>query len=193
MDDCENEYHQGGNFFTRWSVVRLAMTKPPTDFRSNIAELMPKLRRFAFGLCGTAHGADDLTQSTLERALRSESQWRPGTRLDSWMYRIMQNLWIDQTRQKRSRGPTLPLEEAYDVVGEDARETLENRDMAARAIRAFTTLSPEIRSAASLVILNGQSYREAAEALEVPLGTIMSRVARARRVLEVALGEDSRP
>jgi RNA polymerase sigma-70 factor (ECF subfamily) len=166
------------------------MTAPATDFRSELAELIPKLRRFAFGICGTAHDADDLVQSAMERALRNEDQWRPGTRLDSWMYRIMQNLWIDQMRQRRSRGTVAPLEDAFAVVGEDARVTVENRDMAARAIAAFNALSPEVKAAAAMVILNGQSYRQAADALDVPIGTIMSRVARARRALETMTGKD---
>jgi RNA polymerase sigma-70 factor (ECF subfamily) len=104
----------------------------------------------------------------------------------------MQNIWIDQKRRNRSRGETAQIDDTMDFVGEDARLTLENRAMAAKAIEVFGKLSPEIKSAASLVILNGQSYREAAEALDVPIGTIMSRVSRARRSLESALGAGSK-
>jgi RNA polymerase sigma-70 factor, ECF subfamily len=164
---------------------------PNQDLRSGLVALLPRLRRFAFGLCRSAADADDLVQSAVERALKSEHAWQPGTRLDSWMYRILQNTWIDQTRRHRSRGDETPIDEAFEVVGEDARETLETRAMAAKALQAFGALSPDIRAAASLVILNGQSYREAADALDVPVGTIMSRVSRARRSLETALGVGS--
>jgi RNA polymerase sigma-70 factor (ECF subfamily) len=163
------------------------MAETERDLRSGIVALLPKLRRFAFGLCGAAHDADDLVQSAVERALRNEAQWNPGTRLDSWMYKIVQNLWIDKGRQQRTRGEAAPLEEAMGQAGDDARETLETRDAAARALKALAALSPEMRSAATLVIISGHSYREAAEALDVPVGTIMSRVARARGALEAAL------
>jgi RNA polymerase sigma-70 factor (ECF subfamily) len=163
------------------------MAETEADLRSGIVALLPRLRRFAFGLCGTAHDADDLVQSAIERALKNEGQWKADTRLDSWMYKIVQNLWIDKRRRQRTRGEAAPLEDAMGQVGYDARETVEIRDAAARALKALAALSPEIRSAASLVIVNGHSYREAADALDVPIGTIMSRVARARGALEAAL------
>lgn len=151
---------------------------------------MPKLRRFAFSLSGTAHDADDLVQSAIERALKSEEQWRPESRLDSWMYRIVQNLWIDQSRQRRSRGEVVPIEDLISAMGEDGRDTVRHRSAAAKAMAAFAALSPEIKAAAALVIINGDSYREAADALDVPLGTIASRVARARIALESALNDE---
>jgi RNA polymerase sigma-70 factor (ECF subfamily) len=168
--------------------VELMAADNSASFRAGIVELLPKLRRFAFSLCGTAHDADDLVQTAVERALRSEGRWQADTRLDSWMYKLMQNLWIDQARQSRTRGVSAPLEAALAVVGDDARVLLDARASAAIAIAAFARLSPEIRAAASLVILNGHSYREAADALGVPLGTIMSRVARARRSLGADVG-----
>jgi RNA polymerase sigma-70 factor, ECF subfamily len=156
------------------------------DFRTNLAALLPQLRRFALSLTGAAHDADDLVQSAIERALARQDQWRPDTRLDSWMYRIVQNLWIDQTRHRRRR-PSEPIEEALHLAGEDGRDVTERRLMLKAAKAAFDQLAPEMRAAASLVILNGMSYRDAAEALDVPIGTIMSRVARSRRSLEAAL------
>ena len=73
-----------------------------SPFEDELVALLPRLRRFAHGLSRTAADADDLTQATIERALRSKAQWQPGTRLDSWTYRIMRNLWID-TARSRSR------------------------------------------------------------------------------------------
>ena len=164
------------------------MTDPTEDFRSKVAALLPKLRRFALAMAGTPHDADDLVQSAVERALSREEQWRPDTRLDSWMYRIVQNLWIDQTRRRRTRGETAVLDDALHIAGEDGREVTERRLMLGRVREAFGGLAPELREAAGLVILNGMSYREAAETLGVPIGTIMSRVSRSRRALEEALG-----
>lgn len=164
------------------------MTDPTEDFRSKVAALLPKLRRFALAMAGTPHDADDLVQSAVERALSRAEQWRPDTRLDSWMYRIVQNLWIDQTRRRRTRGETAVLDDALHIAGEDGREVTERRLMLGRVREAFGGLAPELREAAGLVILNGMSYREAAETLGVPIGTIMSRVSRSRRALEEALG-----
>ena len=159
------------------------------DFRSQVGALLPKLRRFALALTGTAHDADDVVQSAIEKALSREEQFRPGTRLDSWMYRIVQNLWIDHGRRRRIRAEEPGgLDEALHLSGEDGREATERRLMLQSARAAFDGLAPELRAAAGLVILNGLSYREAAETLDVPIGTIMSRVSRSRRALEEALG-----
>ena len=159
------------------------------DFRSQVGALLPKLRRFAMALTGSPHDADDVVQAAIEKALSREEQYRPGTRLDSWMYRIVQNLWIDQTRGTRRRGEHVDVDDvALQIAGEDGRETSERRMMLRAAWNAFETLSPELRAAAALVILNGASYQEAAATLDVPSGTIMSRVARSRRALELAVG-----
>src|SRR6185436_5022302 len=95
------------------------------SFESELAALLPRLRRFAHALSRNGADADDLTQATAERALRSKAQWQPGTRLDSWLYRIMRNLWIDTVR---SRGRTVqreaPVEDA-DTLGFDPRPGLE--------------------------------------------------------------------
>jgi RNA polymerase sigma-70 factor (ECF subfamily) len=165
------------------------MIEGDEDFRSQVGALLPKLRRFALALTGTAHDADDVVQSAIEKALSREEQFRPGTRLDSWMYRIVQNLWIDQTRGVKRRGEHADVTDpGLHIAGEDGREVTERRLMLQSAWRAFETLSPELRSAAALVILNGASYQEAADTLQVPIGTIMSRVARSRRALEQAIG-----
>ena len=165
------------------------MSKPAADpFQSELIQLLPRLRRFALGLTADPAQADDLVQAGCERALSRRQQWQPGTRLDSWMFRIVQNLWIDQTRRRRTRGETAVLDDALHIAGEDGREVTERRLMLGRVREAFGGLAPELREAAGLVILNGMSYREAAETLGVPIGTIMSRVSRSRRALEEALG-----
>ena len=73
--------------------------EPP--FETQVLDLLPRLRRFATGLAGNSSDGDDLCQICLERALNARHQWQVGTRLDSWMYRIMRNLWIDETRSRK--------------------------------------------------------------------------------------------
>ncbi|HEX2592303.1 MAG TPA: RNA polymerase sigma factor [Rhizomicrobium sp.] len=156
------------------------------DFRSNLADLLPQLRRFALALTRSKHDADDLVQSAVERALTRSEQWTPDTRLDSWVYKIMQNLWIDQRRQA-ARRETSAIDTAEHITGDDGREITENRLMAGRAKQAFDALPDDLRAAAVLVIANGLSYAEAAKTLDVPIGTIMSRVSRSRAAVIKAL------
>ncbi len=150
---------------------------------------LPRLRRFALALTGQRADADDLVQDTVERSLRHLSQWEPGTRLDSWMYRIAQNLWIDQLRARRVRASE-SLDDAYHVQGEDGRTVTESRIMLNRTLRAFQHLPEEQRSVAALILLEGVSYTEAASILNVPVGTVTSRLSRARDALaRQVLGE----
>jgi len=96
-----------------------------SSFEDQLAGLLPRLRRFAHALSRNSADADDLTQATIERALRSRGQWQPGTRLDSWSYRIMRNLWIDMTRsQARRTAREAPEEEGLNV-GEDRRDAMD--------------------------------------------------------------------
>jgi RNA polymerase sigma-70 factor (ECF subfamily) len=127
--------------------------------------------------------ADDLAQSTLERALGSLQQWEPGTRLDSWLYRIAQNLWIDQRRAARLRGMNESTDAAMLLTGEDGREIAERQLMVRDAVRAFAGLPDEQQAVLALVSIEGMSYAEVARILNVPIGTVMSRLARARRAI----------
>src|SRR5215211_4229029 len=93
-------------------------------FENELTQLLPRLRRFAHTLSRHGADADDLAQATIERALRSRSQWQPGTRLDSWLYRIMRNLWIDTVRSRSRREKIeVPGEEA-ELLGDDPRESI---------------------------------------------------------------------
>lgn len=152
------------------------------DVRRQLVQFTPRLRRFALTLTGSEVDADDLVQSSLERALAYLQQWEPGTRLDSWLYRIAQNLWIDQRRRRRVRGTT---ESADDMVlpGEDGREVNERKLMVRDAMRALASLPEEQQVVLALVSIEGLSYEEAAKVLNVPRGTVMSRLARARRAV----------
>ncbi|MGZ8371325.1 MAG: RNA polymerase sigma factor, partial [Caulobacteraceae bacterium] len=133
------------------------------DVRAAIVAFMPRLRRFAFSLCGSRAQADDLVQDTVERALARLDQWKPDTRLESWLCAITRNLWIDETRRRKRRGPHVDVDEALDLASHDGRQVVGNRDMARRAVEAFMALPEESRALASLVILNGVSYRDAAQ------------------------------
>jgi RNA polymerase sigma factor (sigma-70 family) len=146
------------------------------------------LRRFALSLSRDPAEADDLTQQTLEKALRARDQWQAGTRLDSWLYRIMRNAWID-TRRSRARTSrvTAPEEEGAQV-GEDPRPGLEAGLEMARVRRAMEQLPDDQRVAVSLVLIEGCSYEEAAAILKIPLGTLSSRLVRGRTALLTLLG-----
>lgn len=128
-------------------------------------------------------------QGTVERALSRLEQYQAGTRIDSWMYRIAQNLHIDSARAAARRGPAVPIEDLPDRQGEDGRVTVEQRSDLARAQGALQALPDDQRAVFALVVIEGLSYGEAAETLEVPVGTVMSRLARARAKLAEALGE----
>src|SRR3954452_2539741 len=95
------------------------------SFEEGLTALLPRLRRFAHTLSRNTPDADDLTQATIERALRSRAQWEPGTRLDSWLYRIMRNVWIDTARSRSRKAVHEASEEEGLNVGEDPRHAIE--------------------------------------------------------------------
>jgi RNA polymerase sigma-70 factor (ECF subfamily) len=157
-------------------------------FERELTELLPRLRRFAHALSRNGADADDLTQATVERALRSREQWEPGTKLDSWLYRIMRNLWIDTVRARgRKEKHEAPEEEAFDV-GEDPREAIETSLELKRAMAAMERLPDEQREVVALILIEGFGYREVSEMLGLPIGTVSSRLVRGRTALLAMLG-----
>ena len=148
-----------------------------------LISLLPRLRRFARALCRDADEADDLVQSACERALGNRAGFTPGTRLDSWMYRIVQNLWIDRCRTRAGRGPSVPLDDVLELAGSDGRRETEARLTLDGVRTRIRGMPEEQRLVLALVAIEGLSYRETADRLGVPLGTVMSRLARARRKL----------
>ncbi len=153
------------------------------EVRRQIVELLPRLRRFGRALTGDADRADDLVQETCVRALSRLDQWERGTRLDSWLYRIAQNIWYDNLRALKVRGERVEIDSAYDVSGEDGRQVTDHRLVLADVERALTLLPPDQRIAIGLVCIEGLPYAEAASITQVPVGTLMSRLARGRRSL----------
>ena len=152
-------------------------------FEQEIVDLLPRLRRLARALTRDVTAADDLVQIAIERALSRRDQWRPGTRLDSWVMRIMKNAWIDETRSRSRWGKVLDAEEAGVNVSDGSGQTDEQLAIA----QAMANLPDEQRIAVALVLIDGLSYADAAEVLEIPPGTLNSRVVRGRMALMEAL------
>jgi RNA polymerase sigma-70 factor (ECF subfamily) len=161
----------------------------PQSFETQLAALLPRLRRFAHALSRDAADADDLTQASIERALRSKAQWEAGTRLDSWCYRIMRNLWIDTARARsRKNAREAPEEEGLDV-GDDPRPGIEAAVDLQRVMAAMERLPDEQREVVALILVEGFGYREVAEILGLPIGTVSSRLVRGRTALLAMVGE----
>ena len=158
-------------------------------FESDLLAILPRLRRFAASLSRDRADADDLCQAALERGLRARDQWQPGTRLDSWMYRIMRNLWIDEGRSRQRAIQTFAPEEAGEHVGYAGDRDVEAHLTLSDVDRAMQALSDEQREAIALVLVEGLSYKEAAEILGIPMGTLTSRLVRGRGALIELLGE----
>jgi len=158
------------------------------DFRAELLCLLPKLRRFAYTLTGSRDDADDVVQSACEKALLRIDQFEPGTRLDSWMYRIVQTTWIDEMRSAR-RKRTINDEMVLALVPDDPRieQQTEARSDLAFVRAEIAKLPADQRLVLGLVTVEGVSYAEAAEILSIPIGTVMSRLARARKKLARAL------
>jgi RNA polymerase sigma-70 factor, ECF subfamily len=157
------------------------------DVATQIVQLLPRLRRFALSLTRDMDQGDDLVQETCARALASLDQWQDGTRLDSWLYRIAQNIWFDRARSKKTRGETLDIDDMHDLAGTDGRQVVETRMTMIEVGRGIARLQPEQQVLVTLVYIDGLSYKDAAEITGVPIGTVMSRLARARSTLYEAI------
>jgi RNA polymerase sigma-70 factor (ECF subfamily) len=156
--------------------------------RRSLISLLPRLRRFATNLTGDADLGDDLVQHASERALSRVSQWKPGTRLDSWLFRIIYNAWIDERRSIQSQSRT-HLDAARNVVDDSSTAAAEVRVAAQEVLEALAKLPEEQRAVLSLVCVEGMAYRDVAEVLNIPVGTVMSRVARGRLAIAEQLDE----
>ncbi|MBJ3774775.1 RNA polymerase sigma factor [Acuticoccus mangrovi] len=149
---------------------------------------LPTMRRFALSLARQHDVADDLVQSACERALLNAGSFQPGTRFDAWMFRIIRNLWIDRIRRTNTQAAA-PVEEADAVVGTDGVAVATSRLELSDTAQAIHQLPDEQREVLTLVCVEGLSYAEAAGVMGVPVGTVMSRLARARTKLAALLAE----
>jgi RNA polymerase sigma-70 factor (ECF subfamily) len=153
------------------------------DIRRELIGLMPRLRRFAYALAGDPQRSDDLVQEAFVRAFAHLDQFQTGTRLDSWMYKILRNVWLNQERAVRVRGTMVDLDHAPDIVGADGRDVVETRLTLDQVLRGLARIPRDQRELIVLVCVEGFSFRDAAAILDIPLGTVTSRLARGRRAL----------
>jgi RNA polymerase sigma-70 factor (ECF subfamily) len=156
---------------------------------TDIAKLLPRLRRFARSITFHREDADDLVQAAVERALVRSEQWEAGSRLDSWMFRIIKNAWIDEVRSRIRRDRVFAPEQEGEHVGDASAEAHQDQ-IAIR--KAMSLLSDDHRIVIGLVLVDGLPYKEAAEVLEIPIGTLTSRLARAREALQGLLSDQAR-
>jgi RNA polymerase sigma-70 factor, ECF subfamily len=154
------------------------------DVQDRMVKMLPRLRRFVGSLTGGAESGEDLIQETYARALAHLDQWQPGTRLDSWMFRIAQNLWIDHMRTQKTRGEVVDIEVIGDLLSCDGRVIAENRIVLQELRKDIAQFSPDQRNVIRLVWGYGMSYKETGKILNLPAGTVMSRLARARDALQ---------
>jgi len=158
--------------------------------RDEMVALLPQLRRFAYGLTGSTPDGDDLVQATCERAIANLEKWERGTRLDSWMFRIAQNLHFNALRDGKTRARHLA------VIGSETERSLDGEKLqeerfALSAIRRFVDRLPEEqRVVLLLVCVEGRSYREVSQITGLPVGTVTSRLGRARSTLRAYLIEE---
>ena len=151
--------------------------------------LLPRLRRFARGLARDPYRADDLVQAACERALSRLDQLRDGSRLDSWLYRIIYTRWIDDLRRAQTRAAKLTVISREQSPADAFRNPGARMDAAIDMQKALSALPEEHRAALLLVGGEGYSYADAASVLDVPPGTVASRVARARSMLHRILSD----
>lgn len=156
------------------------------DLNEELVTLLPRLRRFARALARNVHDADDLVQLTIERALARADQWKRDSPLVNWMFGILRNAWIDELRTRARNNGLFVGESAGQDVGDpgqgDQADVLSVQDAMAR-------LPQDQRLAVALVLIEGLSYKEAAHVMDVPIGTLTSRLARGRETLQALLGE----
>lgn len=155
----------------------------------DIEALIPNLRRFAWVLVRDADRADDLVQDCLERAISREDRFEPGTNLRAWLFTILVNLVRSQARRAKVRGTVVSIEDYRDLISTPAGQddALRVRDFK----RAFAKLPKPFQEVLVVVAVEGFSYDEAAAVLDVPVGTVRSRLSRARDQLKQMVDETS--
>ncbi len=156
------------------------------DVHDRMVKLLPRLRRFVQSRARGLDSSEDLIQETYVRALTHLDQWQPGTRLDSWMFRIAQNLWIDHMRAQKIRGDVVDIRLIDHLLVCDGRRVAESRLALQDLRRDIAQLPMRQRRVIRLVCEYGLSYEETGRILGLPAGTVMSRLARARKALHKA-------
>lgn len=162
-------------------------------FTEDVVALLPNLKRFALSLCRRGDLADDLVQTTAERAFRARAQFDPATQLQPWLFRILRNAWIDTLRRDATRGEVVDIHDSPQPDPIDSAAQIDDR-LTLNAVRAAMDHLPEDeRMVLYLVCIEGLSYAETAASLDIPQGTVMSRLSRARLALAKSVGIDRDP
>lgn len=153
------------------------------ETKGQLLAALPRLRRFTRALTGNGHDADDLVQTVCERAIRQIAQFTPGTRMESWLFRIAQTAWIDHARARRVRADHASAVLATSEEAGGGEHEAVDRVHIKRVDAALAALPEEQRSVLALVCVEELSYAEAAQVLGIPVGTVMSRLSRGRLAL----------
>ena len=153
------------------------------QLQTGLIELLPELRRFAYSLTCDRDAADDLTQSALERALTKASAWDSSRPLKFWVFRIARNLWLDQLRAEKVRGNTEDIDDEEVDIADSRLAAMHTMQELREVTDKMRDLPEDQRAVLALVALEGYSYKETAELLDIPIGTVMSRLSRARKTL----------
>lgn len=167
-----------------------ASVTTPDQFKTEMIRLLPRLRRFALSLTRSVPDADDLVQDACAAALQKWHQYDAGQPLDRWMFRIIRNLWISEIRKRQVRQGQghVAAEDATELQTANADDTI-----AARQVHGKVSALPaELSRPLMLVCAEGYSYQEVSELLDIPVGTVMSRIHRARKLLVSTLGQGER-
>lgn len=166
------------------------LMKPDPTTQAELIALIPRLRRFARVLTGNLADADDVVQACLEKAMLNLDQWQRGTRLDRWVFRIARNAWLDDRRRAHNRLGHDEFGDIPELTGEDGVAQAEGASDARMVRAAVDALPPEQRDVVALVMLEEFSYRDAADALGLPIGTVMSRLSRAKAALAKTIASE---
>jgi RNA polymerase sigma-70 factor (ECF subfamily) len=175
---------------TTTSQQLFAMAMTPDQFKTDMIGLLPRLRRFALSLTRSGPDADDLLQDACTTALQKWQQYDPSQPLDRWMFRVVRNLWISEIRKRKVRqgeGQVNAEETSELRVAGSADEVLTAKQVRSKV----ADLDEELAQPLMLVCAEGYSYREVSELLGIPIGTVMSRIHRARKLLvsRLSVGE----
>ncbi|MDX8348503.1 RNA polymerase sigma factor [Cognatiyoonia sp. IB215446] len=176
----------GGWNLTSTPALQLCDLMTPDQFKTEMIGLLPRLRRFAMSLTRSGPDADDLLQEACTTALQKWQQYDPSQPFDRWMFRVVRNLWISEVRKRKVRQGEgqVDAEEAHELqAAGSAEETL----TAQQVRKKVADLDEDLAQPLMLVCAEGYSYKEVSELLNIPIGTVMSRIHRARKLLVSSL------
>jgi RNA polymerase sigma-70 factor (ECF subfamily) len=154
----------------------------PEQFKSEMISLLPRLRRFALSLTKSGPDADDLLQDACTTALQKWQQYDPSQPLDRWMFRVVRNLWISEIRKRKTRQGSGQIQ-AAETNELRVESNADSALTAKQVLSKVSDLDSELSQPLLLVCAEGYSYREASDLLDIPIGTVMSRIHRARKQL----------